>query len=567
MLRGFLAGGLWGAVIGAVVIALTSQLADFRDLTPAITAELAEEAIRPGTPGAAPEAAPNVVAEAEPAPVLDDETPLVEADAADEISAPMLDTAPPEAPIAGALTGQTEAPAAIAEVDDTPEGPALEDTPTLVSPKVIVAQAPPAADAPPEPGVPALAPASSAPSAKAEIGEPTQPETGRLPETAVSEVSESETPRVAALAPSEAPSTTEDRPATPDAPDPVAAAPEASPVPAPAPSAGEAGTTVAEVTIPQTTAPAAGTPERPTADAEPSIDLDVPRSEAVTANGAGAAGSGGGSPQVLRIADGNTSLPGKRVSGLPGVGDQARSGDDAAAAVPEVAVEEDETTDELSALDRNRIEFSAPEGAGLIAVVLVHTEGPAFDLPQDEGLPIPLTLAVPARLTEAATIARTYRQSGHEVVLIPDLPQGASAQDAAVALPVNLAQVPSAVALMDANGNEFQDNRGATESVVAAASESGLGLVTWPKGFNTAGRMASQEGVPSATVFRELAGGDARQVARILDQAAFRARQEGGVVLVGPAVQEVVDGLKAWSELTRRSDISLAPLSAVLLGS
>ena len=37
MLRGILAGGFWGGLIGIITLALTSQLADWRDLTPAVT--------------------------------------------------------------------------------------------------------------------------------------------------------------------------------------------------------------------------------------------------------------------------------------------------------------------------------------------------------------------------------------------------------------------------------------------------------------------------------------------------------------------------------------------------
>ncbi|MEL6517098.1 MAG: hypothetical protein AAFQ39_05230, partial [Pseudomonadota bacterium] len=61
MLRGLLAGGVWGAVIAVVVLALTSQVADWRDLTPAITEDVASAEPGVGLPAAeadAPSAVP-----------------------------------------------------------------------------------------------------------------------------------------------------------------------------------------------------------------------------------------------------------------------------------------------------------------------------------------------------------------------------------------------------------------------------------------------------------------------------------------------------------------------------
>ena len=85
--------------------------------------------------------------------------------------------------------------------------------------------------------------------------------------------------------------------------------------------------------------------------------------------------------------------------------------------------------------------------------------------------------------------------------------------------------------------------------------------------MNTAQKLAAQEGIPSALVFRQLVAGSSGAVVRALDQAAFRARQEGGIVMVADSDAAIVEGLLEWSLSTLRSDTALAPLSAVLSGS
>jgi polysaccharide deacetylase 2 family uncharacterized protein YibQ len=79
-------------------------------------------------------------------------------------------------------------------------------------------------------------------------------------------------------------------------------------------------------------------------------------------------------------------------------------------------------------------------------------------------------------------------------------------------------------------------------------------------------RAAEQAGVPAAVVYTDLdvGGQDARIVRRFVDQAAFRARQESGVVLVGRMRPDTISALIFWGSTSQDDQIAIVPLSAVL---
>ena len=53
-------------------------------------------------------------------------------------------------------------------------------------------------------------------------------------------------------------------------------------------------------------------------------------------------------------------------------------------------------------------------------------------------------------------------------------------------------------------------------------------------------------------------------VQRYLDRAAFKAGQEGSVVMIGHTYDETVKGLFSWALEGKGEGIQLAPISAVL---
>ena len=127
--------------------------------------------------------------------------------------------------------------------------------------------------------------------------------------------------------------------------------------------------------------------------------------------------------------------------------------------------------------------------------------------------------------------------------------------------------VPAAVAVMEGVGSGVQGRREASEQLLPILKASGHGLVLFSEGFDTAQKLISREGVPALSVFRDVDSKDqsATVIRRFLDQAAFRAGQEeGGVIIVGRLRAETVSALLLWGLQDRARSVAIAPVSALL---
>nr|WP_245398651.1 divergent polysaccharide deacetylase family protein [Oceaniglobus trochenteri] len=237
---------------------------------------------------------------------------------------------------------------------------------------------------------------------------------------------------------------------------------------------------------------------------------------------------------------------------LPRIGDAPEE--------PEAEPEQVEEVLTEDALSRNAVAFDNPDGRPIVSVVLLDEGGPEVKLP------VTFSIAIDAAAPDAGERAARYRAAGTEVVLIPPLPEGAQPSDVAVAMQDVLARMPQAVALMDTPQGKVQGNREALGQLVGILAETGHGFVTFPKGLNTAQQVAARAGVTSALVFRQIdgEGQDLRAVKRFLDQAAFRARQENAVILVGRNRPDTLAALAEWALGNRAASVALAPVSAAL---
>lgn len=223
--------------------------------------------------------------------------------------------------------------------------------------------------------------------------------------------------------------------------------------------------------------------------------------------------------------------------------------------------------DDSKAIMRNAAPFSNPDGLPVMSVILQDVGADRSLLGDLKNLPFPISFVVDASAEDASDAIQFYKNAGAEVVLAVPLPAGAEPKDADVSLQAYAPLLENAVAVLMPKATSFQTSGPTATEVAAILGESGLGLITLPQGLNTGHKSALKEGVAAGLVFRELDndGQSGAVIRRFLDNAAFKARQNPGVILLGHARVETIQALIEWSLGNRAKSITLAPVSAVLL--
>ena len=274
------------------------------------------------------------------------------------------------------------------------------------------------------------------------------------------------------------------------------------------------------------------------------------------------------------------AVPGKQVGTLgsvrPRVGTPAttlidRSADAETEAVETVTQASGDALDDTRPIRTYARPFANPEGKPLMGIVLMDTgvdlDAAGIGLPALSSFPYPVSFAVDANLRDAAERVERYRAEGFEVLAMVNLPRGARPTDAEVSLSVALNGMPEIVGVMEGTGTGLQGSREVADQVTRILQASGHGLVAQSKGLNSMPKLALKEGVPAAPVFRDFdsEGQQPRVIRRFLDQAAFKAGQEGGVIMLGRLRPETIEALLVWGLADRAGSVALAPVSAVLL--
>ncbi len=222
-------------------------------------------------------------------------------------------------------------------------------------------------------------------------------------------------------------------------------------------------------------------------------------------------------------------------------------------------------TPPLDPIDAFAASFDNPEGKPLMSIILIDDEG-AFGAEALKDFPYPLSFAISPSDPKATEKLKRYREAGSEVLVLTDLPKAGSAQDAEVSLSVWLDALPETVGILEGVDTGIQGNRKLADQVAAIAQGTGRGLVVQDKGLNTVQKLAARNGIPSSVVFRDIDGArqDPGVMRRFLDQAAFRAGQEGAVVMLGRLRPETISALVLWGLEDRGGRVALAPISAVM---
>lgn len=245
----------------------------------------------------------------------------------------------------------------------------------------------------------------------------------------------------------------------------------------------------------------------------------------------------------------------------------------AATNTPAVAVTQAETPAatanqaSLDALTRNAAVFDASADRPLFSVILVDVGAEGLDQETLTTFTFPVTFAVDPTNPDAADVAKRYRAAGFEVlILAAGIPDGATPQDIEVTLGSYLRQIPEAIGVIDLKTGGFATSQSLTQQAVSVLKEDGHGLVLYEGGLNRAKQIADRENLFAGLAFRRLddGGESGSTIRRYLDRAAFKAGQDGAVIMVGRSLPNTVTALFEWALTNRAGQVAMAPVSAVL---
>lgn len=262
--------------------------------------------------------------------------------------------------------------------------------------------------------------------------------------------------------------------------------------------------------------------------------------------------------------------PNVTINRLPRLGEEATPDAEVGEELPEEADEAPRAADDLRPVERFAAKYDNAEGKPVMAIILmdegVDLSRNTIGLPALRSFPYPISFAVDASLPDAKERMNAYRAEGFEVLATVNLPSGALARDAEVSLAVALEAVPEAVGVLEGVAEGVQGSREAAEQVAEILAQTGHGFVMQNNGLNTVQKLAAKAGVPSAVVFRDFdsAGQTPTVIRRFLDQAAFKAGREGGVIMLGRLREDTISALLIWGLQDRAERVALLPVSAAL---
>lgn len=260
--------------------------------------------------------------------------------------------------------------------------------------------------------------------------------------------------------------------------------------------------------------------------------------------------------------------PEVEVNRLPTLGGATE--DVEARAAPDADRENEAAPNALRPVEQFAAAFENTGDKPVMAIVLmdegVNLSRDTIGLPALRSFPYPISFAVDANLPDAQDRMAAYRAEGFEVLALIDLPEGATARDAEVTLAAALDTVPEAVGVLEGVGEGLQGTRDAAQQVTEILAQTGHGFVTQNQGLNTVQKLAAKSGVPSAVVFRDFDSAEQTPtvIRRFLDQAAFKAGREGGVIMLGRLREDTISALLIWGLQDRAKTVALVPVSAAL---
>lgn len=208
----------------------------------------------------------------------------------------------------------------------------------------------------------------------------------------------------------------------------------------------------------------------------------------------------------------------------------------------------------------------AEDNRPLMAIVLIDTG--EFNIGPEAlaSFPYPITFAIDPLREDAIEAADKYAAKGFELLLTADLPQNGDASLPELAIKPTLESFEGITGVLEGTDGGLQGNMALAEGMLNMIESTDYGLVLRAKGLNAAQQQANGRNLPVDTVFRDFdgAGQNASVIRRFLDQAAFKARQEGSVIMVGRLRPATISALLLWGLQDRATSVRLTPISEVL---
>jgi polysaccharide deacetylase 2 family uncharacterized protein YibQ len=209
-----------------------------------------------------------------------------------------------------------------------------------------------------------------------------------------------------------------------------------------------------------------------------------------------------------------------------------------------------------------------------MSIILVDVGNAGVPLNEAATQDLPITFAVAVDRSDATLAAKTYFESGHEVLALSprsvqlSLSGGQSEEQVADLLTEFFAIVPQSVGLLDVPEATLQNDRVLSNHVLAALHETGHGVVTYEQGLNVVLREADKAGVPAGLIYRALdqKGESVDAIKRHLDRAATEASRSGHVLVIGSTRADTIEAIQSWTQSRAAQNVALAPVSASIKG-
>ena len=210
----------------------------------------------------------------------------------------------------------------------------------------------------------------------------------------------------------------------------------------------------------------------------------------------------------------------------------------------------------------------------LLGVVLMDVGDQGLAVDKLKKLNAPITIAIRVDDANASARALEYSAAGFEVIaMAPEnstaaLNVATTASQVKDAIDVVFTTVPNAIGLMDNAQASLQKNSRAAKEIVKFFVDTGHGLISNTKGINTLDREARAVDVRTAKVARTLDGNHESKavIMRYLDRVSLDAGRDGAVIIQGTTAKETVATIAVWLLSSKGQSVTLAPVSAVLLG-